>query len=486
MLFNSYVFCFFLIITLSFYFLLNYLRKEIAAKVLLIVLSLWFYAYFHVSYLLIIIVSILLNYFFYCLLNSTKEYIISKKAILLLGLSGDVALIIYFKYLNFVLENINGLFNQSFAIKEILLPLGISFFTFQQISFLVDSYKGETRRYRFTDYALFVSFFPQLIAGPIVLHEEMIPQFQEASQKRIQLDNVGKGIWWFAIGLAKKVLIADTLGIGADWGFSHPEQLSGIDTVIVSLLYTFQIYFDFSGYCDMASGIASMFNITLPINFNSPYKATSIIEFWQRWHMTLTRFLHKYIYFPLGGSRRGNVRTYGNILMVFLVSGIWHGANWTFVLWGLLNGIGNVLNRIFKRKWDRLPRVLRWIVNFIFIDMLWIVFRADNLSVCRTMFHNLFSKWQTGIHPELVKCFDILEFTYLEDHISFLGSIFQSIYGIHIWILLAISFGIALGCKNCYEKCFSFNIKSGIFTMTLLLWSILSFSGVSTFLYFNF
>lgn len=486
MLFNSYIFIFFLVITLFLYFLLNYFHNETAAKVVLVGASLCFYSYFRLSYLFIIIASILFNYVFSYFLRLKGNYRLYHKVLLAFGILGNVALIFYFKYMNFLLENTNILLGQSFTVKNILMPLGISFFTFQQISYLVDSYKGETSDYCFLDYILYVTFFPQLIAGPIVLHDEMIPQFQDPSKKRIQLDNLAKGIWWFAIGLSKKVLLADTLGVGADWGFSHPEQLSGIDTVLVSLLYTFQIYFDFSGYCDMASGIASMFNFTLPVNFNSPYKAVSIIEFWQRWHMTLTRFLRKYVYIPLGGSRCGKVRAWMNILIVFLISGIWHGANWTFVVWGILNGIANVINRIFKKEWEKFPRALRWITNFLFVNMLWIIFRADSLSDSRIMFRNMFSKWETGIHSELVKCFNILEFTYLEEHISLLGRLPERIYGLHIWILLIVSLGIILFCKNCYEKNFRPTLKNGMGSIVLLVWSILSFSGLSTFLYFNF
>ena len=233
--------------------------------------------------------------------------------------------------------------------------MGISFFTFQQVSYLVDSYRTqETRDYGFIEYTLFVLFFPQLIAGPIVLHKEMIPQFRNEHNRIFNSENFSRGMYIFAIGLFKKVLIADTFSQAVAIGYNNVENLSSLEALLVSFSYTFQIYFDFSGYCDMAIGISSMFNINLPQNFNSPYKSTSIIDFWNRWHMSLTRFLREYVYFPLGGSRKGKVRTYVNVMIVFLVSGIWHGANWTFIVWGIMHGVAQCLNRMFKNIWAKL------------------------------------------------------------------------------------------------------------------------------------
>ncbi len=265
----------------------------------------------------------------------------------------NIAVIFYFKYYDFFLENVNILFNRSFELKNIVLPLGISFFTFQQVSYLVDSYKGETKDYAFDEYMLFVSYFPQLIAGPIVLHGEVIPQFRSRKRRKFIPQNFSKGMYIFALGLFKKIILADTLGTAVTYGFGTIDTPGSLEALIVSVSYTFQLYFDFSGYCDMAIGIGSMFNIELPQNYNSPYKATSITEFWDRWHMSLTRFLKSYIYIPLGGNRKGKLRTYLNIMIVYLASGIWHGANWTFVLWGRLQGLFSCLNRVFKNTWKK-------------------------------------------------------------------------------------------------------------------------------------
>lgn len=239
--------------------------------------------------------------------------------------------------MNFFLEKVNSLFHMDFKIMQIVLPLGISFYTFQQISFLIDTYK-ENITYKFIDYAEFVCFFPQLVAGPIVSHD-MIAQFKDKERKRINFDNISRGLFLFSTGVLKKIIIADTFAKAVDWGFSNVGTMSSLDAIIVMIAYTFQIYFDFSGYSDMAVGLAAMFNINIPCNFDAPYQADSIIDFWKRWHITLTQFLRKYIYYPLGGSKKGRERTYFNIFIVFFISGIWHGANWTFIVWRIIHGM---------------------------------------------------------------------------------------------------------------------------------------------------
>ena len=336
MLFNSYIFVFlFLPIALAGYYAFNYLKLYKTANIFLIGMSLWFYGYFNKSYLLIICTSIVINFFISNGIEKTREKQSLCRFLFVLGICIDISVIFYFKYYDFFLKNVNDIFNKSFELKNIALPLGISFFTFQQISYLVDSYKGEIRgEDSFDEYALFVSFFPQLIAGPIVLHSEMISQFKDKKKRHIIPENLAKGMYIFSLGLFKKVIIADTFGNAVLYGFESVAELSSMEALLVSMSYTFQIFFDFSGYCDMALGIGNMFNIELPQNFNSPYKATSITEFWNRWHMSLTRFLKTYIYIPLGGNRKGKLRTYINIMIVYFISGIWHGANWTFILWG--------------------------------------------------------------------------------------------------------------------------------------------------------
>lgn len=487
MLFNSYIFLFlFLPLALAGYYILNYVNQKRTAGIFLIGMSLWFYGYFNVSYLLILCGSIIANFLFAKAMEHFSEKHSVQKGILIFGICANVAVIFYFKYFHFFLENINALFRTSFTVQKILLPLGISFFTFQQISFLVDSYQGETKDYTFDEYALFVSFFPQLVAGPVVLHKETIPQFRDSEKRLINYVNFSKGIYIFALGLFKKMLIADTFGRAVDYGFPAIASLNTLEAFIVSLCYTFQLYFDFSGYCDMAVGIGSLFNITLPQNFNSPYKAASITEFWERWHMTLTRFLRTYIYFPLGGNRKGKLRTYGNIMIVYLVSGIWHGANWTFIVWGLLHGLCNCLNRIFSKQWLKLCKPIRWFATFLTVDLLTIFFRADSLAMAKTFFKRLFRFNGFTLRAELTECFRLEEFIFLEKKIPLLGLFHADFAGLYLWLFLSAAFLVVLLFQNNSETDFKPTFGRSLAAILCMLWSILSLEGISSFLYFNF
>ena len=487
MLFNSYIFILlFLPLCVVGYFGLNRLKWYRAAQAFLLMMSLWFYAYFTPGYLAVILASICVNFLFTRLLHGTRRPVL--RTLLLLGaLLFNLGILFYFKYYNFFLENINALFGLSLAGRNILLPLGISFFTFQQISYVVDVYQGQVEKYPFLQYACFVSYFPQLIAGPIVTHDELIPQFLDSAKKKFNWDNFSKGLFLFALGLAKKVLIADTFGNAANLGFSDPMALDTTNAIFTSLAYTIQIYYDFSGYCDMAVGIGQMMNIDLPANFNSPYKALTITEFWQRWHMTLTRFLTKYIYIPLGGNRRGTLRTYGNILMVFLVSGLWHGDSWTFVLWGLLHGLFSVLTRLGKPVFDRLPKVLNWLLTFCFVNITWVLFRAESLADAFHIIRQLFAMDFGPLSQSLSAVFLLPEFELLFGSIPFLAS--WEIWPT-LWALIAYGFAMVLllWCRNAQERMVSFRpgLKNMLGTYALLVWCILSLSGVSTFLYFNF
>ncbi len=484
MLFNSYIFIFcFLPITFIGYFLLNHLRKYKTAQLFLLLMSLYFYAYFNIEYLLIITTSIIINYLLYLMLNNIKSKK-TRKMLLIIGLIINIGSLIYFKYMDFFISNINIIFNKNFTLLHILLPLGISFFTFQQISFIIDSYKNEVPKYSLMYYASFVTFFPQLIAGPIVTYDELVPQFMDSKKKAINFDNLAKGIYIFAIGLTKKIIIADTFGLAVNWGFDNIGLLDSTNAIIVMLSYTFQIYFDFSGYSDMAIGIGKMFNIDLPENFNSPYKALTIKDFWNRWHMTLTRFFTKYIYIPLGGSRKGTKRTYINILIVFLVSGFWHGANWTFIVWGLLHGLFSIITRKFKYFFDKLHPVLNYIITFTFINFTWIIFRASSIKDALEIMHRITKFNFSSIDSNIAQAFKLPEFDLIAESLG--------IYKYFPFILLTLFFIatliIILACPNVTEKANKFkpSILNLIITIVLLIWCIISLSGISTFLYFNF
>ncbi len=387
MLFPSFTFILgFLPITFLGYFLLGKFSRS-AARIFLLIASGIFYSWFNPSYFLILGGSIVVNYFLAGMLWKNHH-----KAIFITGLILNVALLGYFKYCDFFISNINYALNLSIPFTHILLPLGISFFTFQQISFLHAVYSGELKqRYTFSTYALFVSFFPQLIAGPIVLPDEMMVQFDHPDNLKINAENCAKGLFVFSLGLAKKILLADFLAEIADAGFAA-AQVNFISAWTTTLAYTFQIYFDFSGYCDMAIGIGLLFNIRLPENFHAPYLSGSITEFWRRWHITLGRFLMNYIYIPLGGSKKSPNRTFCNLMITFLVSGLWHGASWLFVLWGAMHGIASVIHRIwskiFKLKMPELPAKL---VTFFFVASAWVLFRAENLAQARKIYKGMFS-----------------------------------------------------------------------------------------------
>lgn len=303
MLYNSYIFIFiFLPIVLAGYYTFNHFKRYKTATIWLCAASLFFYGYFNWSYLIIILSSILGNYLLSHWIrpketdteNQISDFL--RRLYLIIGLLGNLGALFYFKYFDFFINNLNGIFGTDFRLLYLLLPLGISFFTFQQISYLLDCYHGKVPRYSLSEYALFVTFFPQLIAGPIVLHSEMIPQFMDIENRKFRSDNFAKGLMAFSFGLAKKVLLADTFAKAVDIGYANVGSLGTANALIVMLCYTFQIYFDFSGYCDMATGIGKFFNVDIPMNFNSPYRAETITEFWSRWHITLTRFFTTYIY----------------------------------------------------------------------------------------------------------------------------------------------------------------------------------------------
>ncbi len=480
MLFNSYEFILmFLPITLILYFTCNHFHRYALGKCILVIASFYFYAYFNWSYFMIIASSIAINF----VINKCMRYLSDKKVIkkllLMGGLLANIGLLFYFKYFDFLITNLNLVFGQDWNLLNVVMPLGISFFTFQQLSYLVDSYRGEVPDYNLLDYALFVSFFPQLVAGPIVLHDEMVPQFANEHNKTFCFDNFSKGLYALSIGLMKKVIIADTFGKIVDFGFGNPGNLGSLESIMVILAYTIQIYFDFSGYCDMATGIALMFNIELPQNFNSPYKAADIGEFWKRWHMTLTRFLTKYIYIPLGGNRKGVARTYVNIFLVFFISGIWHGAGYTFILWGMLHGLASVCNRIFKKQVERIPFFVKWVTTFVFLNITWTYFRAPSIAAAHQVFAGLFRGGWT-ISAELTE-------TLLQPFfISIPSQILSFVVVMAAFFILA--FIIAFFTKNTTQQLqvFKPTLWSGIATYLMLVISVLSLSGVSSFLYFNF
>jgi len=402
MIFSSLQFVFlYLPICFLVYFFLAKNKLFVGSKMWLVAASLFFYGYWKVDYLVIILASLFLNFALGTALSqsSGRGNNVNRKMSLIIGIVLNLMLLGYFKYANFFVENVNAITSLSLSLPNVVLPLAISFFTFQQIAYLVDSYKGETSEYDLLNYMLFVTFFPQLIAGPIVHHHEMMQQFKSRRNLSPRLKNISAAVFIFSIGLFKKVVIADTFSIWADAGFSYETALTFYDAWSTSLSYTFQLYFDFSGYCDMAIGAALLFNIRLPLNFNSPYKSFDIQDFWRRWHITLGRFLRDYIYIPLGGSRRTEFITYSNLFVTFLIGGLWHGASWMFVVWGALHGLALVVHRFWKSLGGKLPKSIAWLVTFLFINVTWVFFRAEKFSDAKNVIYGMLNLNEGGMVP---------------------------------------------------------------------------------------
>ncbi|MGE4290646.1 MAG: MBOAT family protein [Desulfovibrio sp.] len=314
-----------------------------------------------------------------------------KRPLLMFGLFFNVGLLGYFKYAGFLLSNVGGLLGLEDTFERVALPLAISFFSLQQIAFLVDNYEGSVKPGSFVDYATFVAFFPQLIAGPIVHHREIMPQFGSTDNKKLDYANIAKGLTYFSVGLFKKTVIADTFARLADTGFSTPDRLTSAESLIAILSYTFQLYYDFGGYMDMAIGVALFFNITLPINFNSPFKAASIIDFWRRWHITLSNFITTYIYIPIlrawtPFSFRKSLVAIG---ITMLIAGLWHGAAWTFIVFGGIHGLALIINHLWRRTTRKLPHFLGVLLTFSVTAVSLCFFRADSMASALKMLQDL-------------------------------------------------------------------------------------------------
>lgn len=490
MLFNSLEFIFiFLPISFLFYFYLNKKRLFVGGKVWLVAASLFFYGYWEIMYLPLILGSLAFNFSLGTGLSKTHKnnLSINHKVILTIGIIMNLMLLGYFKYANFFVDNLNLISGSELNVSKILLPLAISFFTFQQIAYLVDSYRGGTSEYDLLNYMLFVTFFPQLIAGPIVHHHEMMSQFKSKWSLVPRNKNILLGVIIFSIGMFKKVVIADTFSVWADSGFSSNENADFIFSWVTSLSYTFQLYFDFSGYCDMAIGAALLFNIRLPINFNSPYKSLDIQDFWRRWHITLGRFLRDYIYIPLGGSKSSNILTYNNLFITFLIGGLWHGASWMFVIWGALHGIALVVHRLWKRMGGNLPNSLAWLVTFIFINTTWVFFRAEDLSVAVNLI-----KGMLGFNGFSIDAADIAteKLAWLGSYADQLLIFFPGVMVAHVLpISLIILAFLIISNKNSIEVMNATISNTKIFYMAALFVIsvyVMVTSSSSVFLYFNF
>jgi alginate O-acetyltransferase complex protein AlgI len=423
MLFNSPEFILvFLPITLIVFFQIGKRGYSQVATLWLVAASLFFYGWWNPAYLGLLIFSLIFNYAVGSALSQRFLLPINPKILLALGIAVNLGLIGYFKYANFFVDTVNDVISTAFNLKAIILPLGISFFTFQQIAYLVDAYRGETKEYNFLNYCLFVTFFPQLIAGPIVHHKEVLPQFSKPSIYQFNDEDMAVGITIFSIGLFKKVIFADSVAVYATPVFNAAAQgtsLTFFQAWIGALAYALQLYFDFSGYSDMAIGAARMFGIKLPVNFNSPYKAVNISDFWRRWHITLSNFLRDYLYIPLGGNRQGEVRRNTNLIITMLLGGLWHGAGWNFVFWGGLHGFYLVINhqwRSFRKTLGHDLKKSHWwsrglscFVTFIFVVVAWVFFRAQNMASAMAMLKAMSGLNGISVPPSLATKLAVLQ-----------------------------------------------------------------------------
>jgi D-alanyl-lipoteichoic acid acyltransferase DltB (MBOAT superfamily) len=488
MIFNSYEFIFaFLPVMLLGYFWLLRKRLVLGSKVWLVGGSLFFYGYWNVVYIPLLLGSIFVNFFVGSAFSNDKPLKVSKKSLLIFGILFNILLLAYFKYTDFLLDNFNGLFGSDVPLPHIILPLGISFFTFTQIAFLVDAYKDKVKEYDLLNYMLFVTYFPHLLAGPILHHSEMMPQFVSRWNWAVRWRNVAVGLFLFSIGLFKKVVIADTIATWANTGFDLATTLNLVEAWATSLSYTLQLYFDFSGYTDMAIGISLMFNIRLPINFNSPYKAKDIQDFWRRWHITLSRFLRDYIYIPLGGNKVGRYHNYSNLFAVFLIGGLWHGASWMFVIWGALHGIAIVIHRIWKDLGLRMWGWMGWFITFNFVNVAWVFFRAKDFASVEKVLGGMVGTGGIVLPRMLAGKLAFLS----HYHVEFMSSTWLSNAGLSGIFDLSILIGMVffvLVMKNSHELTTIVRlnkITASLIALVLFI-SFISIGAESEFLYFNF
>jgi D-alanyl-lipoteichoic acid acyltransferase DltB (MBOAT superfamily) len=477
MLFNSYAYLLiFLPTVFVIYYLLNNFKSKNLNKIFLIIVSLIFYTYLDISNFIIIFISITINYIGYFFLRKKKNIIT-----LFFFLIINLLILCYYKYYNFILNNFFFIFKENYIQKNIIIPLAISFFTFQQLAFLVDVYKKKISKVKFYDYVLFVTFFPQLIAGPILDFRDTHYQFLHSILKKINFNNIRNGLILISFGLFKKVIIADYFAIIVNNSYDNVEKLNFFSSWIATLSFTFQIYFDFSGYIDIAIGSALLFNIILPINFNSPYKSINIREFWNRWNVTLSNFLKNYVYIPIGGNRISSINTCRNLLITFLIGGLWHGAGWNFIIWGVLHAFALIIINFFKKINYKLNKFIAWFLTFNYINLTWIFFRIDNLQEALLILKNMFTLKKIVLPVFLNKYtnFDLVEY----------GNVFYIIEDKNKMIIfLFISFFIIFFASNnnqyIYKK--KHKLKIAFIAGIAFIISIIGINKTSVFIYFNF
>lgn len=484
----SFVFIFLPVVIIG-YFLLNSKVSYMAGKILLMAASLGFYYSMGWKGFVVLIASILVCYGIAEYGFKSSRSMVVRRSLLVIGIIANVGLLMYCKYLGYFESLINTYTGSGLTFSSFVVPVGISYFTFSQISFLVDSYRDNDTKYSLLDYILYVTFFPKITVGPIAYAGEMISQFNDVSRKSPDYTNLSKGFIRFTLGLSKKLIIADNIGAFVDLCYLNISALGTTNAALAILGYTLQIYFDFSGYCDLAIGICQMLNLDLVDNFDAPYRAVSIADFWKRWHISLTRFFRNYLYIPLGGNRKGKIRTYINTMIIFLVSGLWHGAATTFVIWGAIHGIGSIVSKIIAPVMSKIPKIIRWMLTFIFVNLTWVFFRSPDITTAIEIFKQLFSGRFIPVDINIIAASVPTEGQLLQWIVLNYAPAYTYYSGCAVMIgLMLIGLLLCTIGKTAAEQVKDFSATRGriLLTVVLFTWSILSLSQVTEFIYVNF
>lgn len=459
-------------------------RYKEMCKIVIIAFSLVFYGLFGAKNCAVLAASLVVNGIGAKMLQNSR-----KKALMIVIVLMNVMSLLFFKF--------SGVF----------FPIAVSFYTFNQISYIVDTYKGEIDSFNLIDYLAYILFFPKILQGPLMEYGDFIRELDKAKEHSFDYEVMLRALFLLSMGLFMKVILADTFGRAVDYGYDNLLTLGSLEAILVAVFYSFQLYFDFSGYCDMASAVCMMIGFELPDNFNSPYKAVNIVDFWKRWHISLTKFFTKYVYIPLGGNRKGAVRMYINFMIVFLLSGLWHGSGWTFIVWGAMHGVLYVITRavMHGKKNDKsasttdemdaagskgiLPVFMRSIsvvLTFVYVTVAWVFFRANTITDAITLLTRVFIGGSKRISTNISACFQLDELWYVIKVTPIMKMPFA--WETCLWLFLIVSAGMIIFSKNAItiaRNC-KIGIRTTLLTAFLLVWSIVSFAGVSTFLYMNF
>ncbi len=478
--FNSFIYILLLLpVTVILYYLANLINHKLG-KIIIILGGIAFYAYDDYKGALVFLASVLINYLYaYFRHKKGREF----GQFLYFPVVANIGLLLWYKYFGNSIMTMFSPMGGSGVAAKLIAPIGISFITFQQIAYIVSVDREDIKECSLIDYLAFITYFPKVLMGPLMEPTDFIEQFNDKDKKKVNFDNIAYGVKIFSFGLFKKLVLADAFSKGVAWGFGFIDSTTSLDWLLIMLFYTLEIYFDFSGYSDMAVGSSLMFNITLPINFDSPYKSLNIRDFWKRWHISLTKFFTKYLYIPMGGSRNGKKATYINTMRIFIISGIWHGANLTFALWGVLHGLFMVFDRMTEKFQEKIFKPVRWALTFVVVNILWLLFRADSIAQWYQILVRVCRLENLTISTDLINSFYLSEFGFFGRLLNLNLSI-----GNALWVII-FTVGSMLLCvftENNYKKLNKITVFSLLLAIVAFIWGFLGLGSESTFVYFNF